>query len=61
MQATFERSVVVRDFDEIELPLPDRGAPIHRRWNARAAAERATPETESAPEQGDRDEVSAET
>ena len=35
VQAVFENAVVVRDFDEIELPLPDRGAPIHHRWSDR--------------------------
>ncbi|MFT4036311.1 MAG: ribonuclease Z [Patulibacter sp.] len=37
IRETFERSVVVRDFDEIELPLPDRGDPVHRRWRRDAA------------------------
>ncbi len=35
VRAIFPRSVVVRDFDEIELPLPDRGEPVHRRWRDR--------------------------
>ena len=36
----FERTVVPRDFDRIELPLPERGEPVHVRWDeeARAAA-----------------------
>jgi ribonuclease Z len=53
VQAAFERSVVVRDFDEIELPLPDRGDPIHRRWSRRAAAPDAAGATERAPEQAE--------
>jgi ribonuclease Z len=51
VRAVFERSVVVRDFDEIELPLPDRGGPIHRRWSERLAAQAAQAEAETAPEQ----------
>ncbi|MDO9356439.1 MAG: ribonuclease Z [Solirubrobacteraceae bacterium] len=35
VRGVFERAVVVRDFDEIELPLPDRGDPIHHRWSDR--------------------------
>ncbi len=34
-QAVFERTVVARDFDEVELPLPDRGDPIHHTWSDR--------------------------
>jgi ribonuclease Z len=37
VQAVFADAVVVRDFDEIEIPLHDRGAPIHRRWSERSA------------------------
>lgn len=39
VRATFEPAVVARDFDEIELPLPDRGSPVHRRWRDRQIAE----------------------
>jgi len=53
VQAVFERSVVVRDFDEIELPLPDRGEPIHLRWSERLARERAAAESETGSEQAD--------
>ncbi|MEH3055007.1 MAG: ribonuclease Z [Patulibacter minatonensis] len=59
VQEVFPDSVVVRDFDEIELPLPDRGAPVHRRWNARAAAAQEQPGHESAAEQADPEEVRA--
>lgn len=41
VKAIFERSVIARDFDEVELPLPDRGPPVHRRWRDRLAAESA--------------------
>ena len=29
----FEHTVVPRDFDRIELPLPERGEPLHVRWD----------------------------
>jgi ribonuclease Z len=29
----FDRTVVPRDFDRIELPLPERGEPAHLRWD----------------------------
>ncbi len=45
VQAVFERSVVVRDFDEIEIPLRDRGEPTHRRWSERRSASSETAET----------------
>ena len=28
---TFERTIVPRDFDRVELPFPERGEPVHRR------------------------------
>jgi ribonuclease Z len=59
VQAVFERSVVVRDFDEIEIPLPDRGGPIHRRWHTRHVAA-PDAEGETAAEQVDLVEQPAE-
>ena len=32
-RAVFERTIVPRDFDRVELPFPERGAPVHRRAN----------------------------
>ena len=29
----FERTIVPRDFDRVELPLPERGEPVHVRWD----------------------------
>ncbi|MHB1834301.1 MAG: MBL fold metallo-hydrolase, partial [Solirubrobacteraceae bacterium] len=37
-RAVFEPTVVPRDFDTIEVPLPERGAPELVRWSERAAA-----------------------
>lgn len=56
-QAIFPNTIVARDFDEIELPLPDRGDPVHHRWSdrrreqaeAESAAEQGEPQTEAAP------------
>jgi ribonuclease Z len=36
-RAVFERTVVPRDFDEIELPFPERGEPELVRWAERSA------------------------
>ena len=36
-RATFERTEVPRDFDVIEVPFPERGAPELRRYDAEAA------------------------
>ncbi|MBI2683793.1 MAG: ribonuclease Z [Actinobacteria bacterium] len=33
-EQTFERSIVPRDFDRVEIPFPERGAPRHVRWSA---------------------------
>lgn len=33
-RAVFEHTVVPRDFDSIEVPLPDRGAPVLHRWES---------------------------
>ncbi|MBO9532860.1 MAG: ribonuclease Z [Solirubrobacteraceae bacterium] len=61
VRAVFERSVVVRDFDEIELPLRDRGDPVHRRWSERTPADRAATTKESAAEQEDSGAVGSHT
>lgn len=53
VQATFASSVVVRDFDEIEIPLRDRGAPVHRRWSERGARPEVPKADETAAEQAD--------
>lgn len=53
VQAVFPDAVVVRDFDEIEIPLHDRGAPIHRRWSERGARPEAPTAGETPPEQAD--------
>ena len=29
----FDRTIVPRDFDRVELPLPERGEPVHVRWD----------------------------
>jgi ribonuclease Z len=29
----FDRTIVPRDFDRVELPLPERGGPRHLRWD----------------------------
>jgi ribonuclease Z len=29
----FERTIVPRDFDRVDLPLPERGEPVHVRWD----------------------------
>jgi ribonuclease Z len=34
-RAAFERTVVPRDFDEVEIPFPERGAPELVRWDER--------------------------
>ena len=36
-RAVFESTVVPRDFDEIELPFAERGAPVLTRWEERVA------------------------
>jgi ribonuclease Z len=40
-QATFADTVLPRDFDEIAVPFPERGAPELLRWSDRRAAARA--------------------
>jgi len=37
-RAIFERTIVPRDFDCVELPFPERGEPVHRRREELAAA-----------------------
>ena len=51
-RAVFERTEAPRDFDTIEVPFPERGAPTIERWSDRQARER---------EQAERSRVSAET
>ena len=29
----FDRTIVPRDFDRVEVPLPERGEPVHVRWD----------------------------
>ncbi len=59
VQAVFPNAIVVRDFDEIELPLPDKGDPIHHRWSdrrreqAEAAAAEAAAVRDAAEAEGD--------
>ncbi|MGA2928589.1 MAG: ribonuclease Z [Solirubrobacteraceae bacterium] len=48
-RAIFPRTVLPRDFDAIEIPFPERGAPQLVRWDGRAAAE---PEAASATVDG---------
>ena len=33
-RAVFERTIVPRDFDRVEIPLPERGPPVHHRGDA---------------------------
>ncbi|MDQ3644412.1 MAG: ribonuclease Z [Actinomycetota bacterium] len=40
-RSAFERTIVPRDFDRVEIPFPERGAPEHVRHEARRAAEAA--------------------
>jgi ribonuclease Z len=42
-RAVFPNTVVPRDFDTIEVPLPERGEPALIRWHERVAEEPATP------------------
>jgi ribonuclease Z len=44
-RAVFTPTVLPRDFDTIEIPLPERGPPALVRWKDRPAAERE-PDTE---------------
>jgi ribonuclease Z len=46
-RASFARSEVPRDFDEVEIPFPERGAPQLVRWSERKAP--PVPENEPAP------------
>ena len=43
-RTVFSRTVLPRDFDTIEIPLPERGEPELVRWNARAAEPQAAAE-----------------
>lgn len=49
-QAVFANTIVARDFDEVEVPLPDRGDPVHITWSERR---RLAAEAESAAEQAE--------
>ncbi len=56
-RAAFERTVVPHDFDRVELPLPERGGPLHVRSNVpRSDAPRANaaPRPDSGAEPADR-------
>lgn len=46
----FGNTVVARDFDEVELPLPDRGDPVHHTWSDRR---KALAQDENAAEQAE--------
>ena len=46
----FERTVVPRDFDRVELPLPERGPPVHVRADDTSSSVRAWPAESSSPE-----------
>lgn len=48
-QEVFAATVVVRDFDTIEVPLPDRGEPALLSWRERSAASPAEPAAASGP------------
>jgi hypothetical protein len=41
----FERTIVPRDFDRVEIPFPERGEPLHVRADARTR-EPAAPQAE---------------
>ena len=36
-EGVFERVIVPRDFDAVDIPFPERGAPTHIRWSAERA------------------------
>jgi ribonuclease Z len=57
-RAEFAETVVARDFDTIEVPFPERGAPRLVRWSERRAAERAGSNATSVAEEREA-EVSA--
>ena len=49
-RAVFAQTVLPRDFDTIELPLPERGKPTLVRWDARAAGGPADGRADGAPD-----------
>lgn len=42
-RAAFERTIVPRDFDRVEVPFPERGPPVHHRRDEGAAAPGSVP------------------
>ena len=48
-RAVFKATEVPRDFDTIEVPFPERGAPVFVRWSDRRAQEQSPAESEDAP------------
>lgn len=44
-RAAFERTIVPRDFDRVEIPFPERGEPIHHRAGSGSTPEPAAPRT----------------
>ncbi len=53
-RAIFERTEAPRDFDTIDVPFPERGAPTLERWSERQARERAQAERSQAEGGGER-------
>jgi len=47
-RAVFERTIVPRDFDRVEIPFPERGAPIHHRADGRGGEGRGGAEERGA-------------
>ena len=43
--AVFERTIVPRDFDRVELPYPERGEPRHLRYEGKTRAPEPAPES----------------
>jgi ribonuclease Z len=49
-RAIFDRTIVPRDFDRVELPLPERGEPVHVRADDASSSVGAWPAESSSPE-----------
>jgi ribonuclease Z len=49
-RAVFDRTIVPRDFDRVELPLPERGEPVHVRADDASSSVDAWPAESSSPE-----------